>query len=261
MNGRPSRLVWTVLFLGVSPIWIVACSATPEPTTVRPTESPATATVAERIETAVPTEAGLIVNPKTFIACVKDPDILSTLHAQANSDKGHILSELSREMNEKVAQLDMDNATREDVIRVFGQPQSYQGKGQTFEEENLPDRYVMVYADRFSVSMFNDRIEHVLFWKPGYVFRDRITVGSTLEEFLSVLGPQTKTIDGGAYKLERGVLSTHEGETVEPENGVLYKDIGNRKGFCYYDTRAFQRVRLLFMGNRVVAISITRKGK
>jgi len=212
-------------------------------------------------QTAVSTEAGLIVNPRTFIACVKDPDTLSTLQAQANSNKrskANVVSELSKEMNKKVAQLDMSKATREDVISVFGQPQSYQVKGQTFTEENLPDGYVMAYADGLLVFMNNDRIEELLFQKPGYVFRDRITVGSTLEEVLSVLGSETRTIDGGIYRLERGVLYTQDGETVEPEDGVLYKDIGHREGYCYCDARATHGVRLLFMGNRVVALCITR---
>ena len=57
MNGKPSRWMWAVLFLGASLIWIVACSATPEPTAVQPTEAPATATVAEPVATAVPTES------------------------------------------------------------------------------------------------------------------------------------------------------------------------------------------------------------
>jgi hypothetical protein len=215
-------------------------------------------------QTTVPTDAGPIVNPRAFIACVQDPNKLSTLRAQAipkKRSKGNVVSELSKGMNRKVAQLDMNKATREDVIRVFGQPQSYQGDGQTFAEENLPNGYTMTYADGFSVSLYNDRIEELRFQKPGYVFRDCITVGSTLEEVLSVLGPETRTIDGGVYRIERGVLYTNEGETVEPEDGVLHKDIGHRKGFCYYDARATHGVRLLFMGNRVVALCITRNSK
>ena len=51
------------------------------------------------------------------------------------------------------------------------------------------------------------------------------------------------------------------GDVIEPEDGVLYKDIGHRKGFCFYDARSSQGVRMLFMGNRVVALCITRKGK
>ena len=212
-------------------------------------------------QTTVPTDAGPIVNPEAFIACVKDPNRLSTLRAQAmrqKHSKANVVSELSKEMNKKVAQLDMSKATREDVIRVFGQPQSYQVKGQTLTEENLPDKYKMTYADGLFVFMHKGCIEELLFQKPGYVFRDRITVGSTLEEVLSVLGPETRTIDGGVYRIERGVLYTNEGETVEPEEGVLYKDIGHRKGFCYYDARSTQGVRMLFMGNRVVIICVTR---
>jgi len=208
-------------------------------------------------QTTVPTDAGSIVNPRAFIACVQDPNKLSTLRAQAIS-KGNVVSELSKEMNKKVALLDMNKATREDVIRIFGQPQSYQGDEQTFVEENLPDKYIMTYADGFSVLMHNGRVEELRFQKPGYVFRDGITVGSTLEETLKVLGPQTRTIDAGKLRIERGFLYTAQGERIEPEDGVVYKDIGRRKGFCFYDARSTQGVRMLFMGNRVIALFITR---
>jgi len=172
--------------------------------------------------------------------------------------EGNAISEHSKEMNEKVAQLDMNKASREDVIKIFGQPQSYQGNGQTFAEENLPDKYVMTYADGFSVIMINGRIEELRFQKPGYLFRGGITVGSTLEDVLSALGPETRTIDSRHYRLIRGVLYNNEDEKIEPEDGVIYKDIGRRRGFCFYDATSTQGVRMLFMGNRVVALCITR---
>ena len=212
-------------------------------------------------ETAVSTDAGSIVNPRAFIACVQDPNKLSTLRAQAMAKKrseGNVVTEASAPINEKVAQLDMSKATREDVIRIFGQPQSYQRDERTIKEENLPDKYVMAFADGFSVAIRDGRVEELRFLKPGYVFRDHINVGSTLEEVLSALGPGTRTIDGGLYRLERGILYNNEGEAVEPEDGVIYKDIGHRKGFCFYDARSTQGVLILFMGNRVVIICVTR---
>jgi serine protease AprX len=215
-------------------------------------------------QTSVLTYTGSIVNPRVFIACVQDPNKLSTLRARAipqKRSKGNVVSKLSKEMNKKVAQLDMNKATREDVIRIFGQPQSYQGDGQTFAEENLPDRYTMTYADGFSVSLHKGCVEELRFQKPGYVFRDCITVGSTLEETLKALGPQTRTIDAGKLRIERGFLYTAQGERIEPEDGVVYKDLGRRKGFCFYDARSTQGVRMLFMGNRVVALFITQNSK
>jgi len=206
-------------------------------------------------KTAVPAKAGSIVNPRAFIACVQDPARLATLRARA---KGNVVSELSKEMNEKVAQLDMDQGTREDVIRIFGQPQSYQGDGKGLAEENLPDKYVMTYTDGFSVLMLEDRIEELRFQEPGYVFREGIIVGSTLEDVLTALGPEIRAIDARLYKLQRGVLYNDEGETIKPEDGVIYKDIGRRKGFCFYDATSTQGVRMLLIGNRVVIICVTR---
>ncbi len=212
-------------------------------------------------QTAVSSEAGSIVNPRAFIACVQDPARLSILRAQAmrqKRSKDNVASELSREMNEKVAQLDINKGTREDVIRIFGLPQSYQGDGKTFVEENLPDKYVMTYADGFSVVVLKGRIMELRFQKPGYVFSDGITVGSTLEDVLSALGSETRIVDGRQYKLLRGVLYNNEGERIEPEDGVIYKDIGRRKGFCFYSATSTRGVRILFMGNRVVIICVTR---
>jgi serine protease AprX len=212
-------------------------------------------------QTAVPTDEGSIVNPRAFIACVQDPNRLSTLRVQAMRQKrseGEVVSELSNQINEKVAQLDMSKATREDVIRIFGQPQSYQRNGQILAEENLPDTYIMIFADGFSVVMIKGRIEELRFQKPGYVFRDGITVGSPLEDVLTTLGPETRTIDARQYKLLRGVLYNNEGEKIKPEDGVIYKDIGRRKGFCFYDATSTQGMRMLFMGNRVVVMCITR---
>jgi serine protease AprX len=211
--------------------------------------------------TAVHTDAGSIVNPRAFIACVQDPNRLSTLRAQTmpkKSSKVHVASEPSKQMNEKVAQLDMSKAMREDVIRIFGQPQSYQRDGRTVKEENFPDKYIMTFADGFSVSIRDGRVEELRFQKPGFVFRGSITVGSTLEDVQTSLGAETRVIDARLYRLERGVLYNKEGERIKPDDRVIYKDIGRRNGFCFYDATSTRGVRILFMGNRVVVICISR---
>ena len=63
------------------------------------------------------------------------------------------------------------------------------------------------------------------------------------------------------YGITKWVLylsALEEGERIEPEDGVIYKDIGRRKGFCFYDATSTQGVRMLLIGNRVVIICITR---
>ena len=213
------------------------------------------------LQTAVKTDAGTIVNPTVFIECVQNPNKISSLLAEAANTKsleGKAVSEFQKGINKKVAQLDINNATPEDVIRIFGKPLSYQRGGQTFKEDNLPESYAMVYPEGFGIRILDGHIEELRFQKPGYVFRDSITVGSTLEEVLKVLGSLTKTIESEKYRLVRGIFYTTEGDKIEPMDGVLYKDIEGRKGYCYY-ANASQGVRMLFMNNRVVIFCVTKR--
>ena len=177
--------------------------------------------------------------------------------ANTKSLEDKAISKTQNGINEKVAKLDINNATPEDAIRIFGKPLSYQQGGQTFKEDNLPDNYAMAYRDGFSVLILNGHVKELRFQKPGYIFRDNITVGSTLKEVVKVLGSLAKIMESEKFRLERGIFYTAEGDKIEPADGVIYKDIGGRKGYCYY-AHAGQGVRLLFMGNRVVFLCITR---
>ncbi len=47
-------------------------------------------------------------------------------------------AELSSDINAKVAQLDIDKATHDDVIRIFGEPEKYSRGEQTFKKNSLP---------------------------------------------------------------------------------------------------------------------------
>jgi len=213
------------------------------------------------LQTAAQTHAGPIVNPTVFIECVQNPNKISSLLAEAANTKSledKAVSEFQKGINKKVAQLDVNNATPEDVIRIFGKPLSYQRRGQTFKEDNLPESYAMVYPEEFSIIILDGHIEELRFQKPGYVFRDSITVGSTLEEALKVLGSLTKTIESEKYILVRGIFYTAEGDKIEPMDGVLYKDIEGRKGYCYY-ANASQGIHMLFINNRVVIIGVIKR--
>lgn len=213
------------------------------------------------LQSAVQTEAGAIVNPTVFIECVRNPDKIPSLLARVANTKsleGKAVSEAQKDINWKVSQLDINNATSEDVIRIFGKPLSYQQKGQTLKEDDRPDSYIMIYPERFGVLIVDGHVEELRFQQPGYVFRDSITVGSTLEEVLKVLGSQAKIMEGEKVRFERGILYTSEGDKIEPADGVLYKDIAGRKGFCFYEARSNQGVRMLFMNNRVVVLCAIR---
>lgn len=162
----------------------------------------------------------------------------SATAAAASSDK---------DINAKVAQLNLDTATRDDVIAVFGEPGSYIWGNKTLDKNNLPDQepYIMFYNRGFMVEVFGGRVEELRFEAEGeFVFHDSLRVGSTLEDVLKVMGSPAETVAGGDLAFK---------------DGVLYKDIGGRKGYCYY-ARRNQGIRIFCNNYRVQAIYVTRKG-
>jgi hypothetical protein len=149
------------------------------------------------------------------------------------------------DINAKIAQLDINKATLDDVIRIFGKPEKYAWNNQTFTTDNLPSTYIVAYPNRFQIVIGRGRVIELRFegQDAGYVFRDRIRIGSSLDEILDVLGQPKQTI---------------EGQANEWKDGVLYKDIDGRKGFCYY-ARSDQGVRFFFDDYKVAALYLTSK--
>ena len=75
----------------------------------------------------------------------------------------------------------------------------------------------------------------------NYVFRDKLRSGSMLDEVFDVIGHPKKIVVG-----EENLF----------EDGVLYKDIDGRNGYCYY-ARSDQNVRLWFLDYKIIAIYMT----
>ncbi|MFC1677002.1 S8 family serine peptidase [Planctomycetota bacterium] len=150
------------------------------------------------------------------------------------------------DINAKVAQLDIDRATVDDVIRIFGEPEKYFWGRETFTKDKLPRGYIAGYPNKFSVVIVAGRVSELRFEsaKTGYLFLDKIHVGSSLDEVLEVIGKSKETVVGAS----RRELT---------KDGVLYKDIDNRKGFCYY-SRPDQGARFFFGNYKVSAIYVTR---
>ena len=150
--------------------------------------------------------------------------------------------QIARQLPARIAQLDIDSATPERVIEVFGKPEKYIWEGETFEPDALPIRYIMCYPGDFNVFISNGRIVEVRHESDSkYVYRGKLRVGSSLEEALAVLGPPKKTVTG----------------ENNYEDRVLYKDIDGTKGHCYY-LRTDQDVRVWFSDYKVAAIYMTR---
>ena len=150
---------------------------------------------------------------------------------------------VAADINEQVARLNLDKATLEDVIQVFGEPKSYAWEGKTFTRDSLPSVYILNYTDSFQVLMLEGRIGELRFQGAdcGYAYRGKLRVGSSLEEALAVVGPPARTVEGGL---------------VEGQDGVLYKDVDGMKGDCYY-SRADQHIRLFFDGYKVAGLCLT----
>jgi len=157
---------------------------------------------------------------------------------------GPAASKTESDINAKVAQLDIDTATLDDVIRIFGEPIKYLWGKKTFTKDNLPSTYIVDYPNGFRVVMSRGRISELRFKEPGaeYVFKGELRVGSWLDEVLEVVGQPTETVVGQPCKYV---------------DGVLYKDIDGRKGYCYY-SRKDEGVRFFFLNYKVTALYVTR---
>jgi len=151
--------------------------------------------------------------------------------------------EFARRLPARIRQLDIDTADLERVKEIFGKPLKYVWGKKTLTEDNLPKRYVLVYPSNFHIYMRENKIvelrhEHDF----SYVFRNKLRCGSTLDEVFEVIGHPKKIVQGEENKFE---------------NGVLYKDIEGRKGYCYY-ARYDHDVRLWFSDYKIGAIYMTR---
>jgi len=153
------------------------------------------------------------------------------------------ISQPESDINARVAQLDIDKATLDDVIRIFGEPEKYVWGGKTFTKDNLPSTYIAAYPDNFSAVISGGKVNELRFegQGSGYVFKGKLQVGSSLDEVLEVLGQPTETVVG---------------QPVGWEDAVLYKDINGRKGHCYY-SRKEQGIRIFFMNYKITALYVT----
>ena len=148
--------------------------------------------------------------------------------------------EFRRAFPKKIAKLDLATADPNGVIAAFGKPGDYILDEAHFESENLPTQYLMVYPDEFMVLIRENRIIEIRYHRPGYFFRDKIQVGSSLDDILAILGAPTSTV---------------EGQKNEFTDGVLYKDIEGRKGRCYY-SREDQGIRISFTDYKAKTIYV-----
>jgi len=94
-----------------------------------------------------------------------------------------------KEINKKMAQIDINNATLEDVIKTFGSPKAYKWGDETFTKDNLPQVYIAVMEKGFSVVINNNIVSEIRFQADeeiedytGYIYKDSVKVGSPMED-------------------------------------------------------------------------------
>ncbi len=151
----------------------------------------------------------------------------------------------AQDINAKVAQLDINTANLDDVIRIFGEPEKYFWGGKTFTKDNLPSIYITAYySNSLQIVMGRGKIIELRFegQDTGYVYKDKLKIGSSLDEVIELLGKPTETVLGKPNKFK---------------DGVLYKDIDGRKGLCYYGRRD-HGVRFFFLNYNVTALYVRR---
>ncbi len=119
------------------------------------------------------------------------------------------------DINDQVAQLDIDTATLDDIIDIFGEPVKYHWEGQTYTRDNLPDAYIVEYSDVFSIPISDGHIDELRFESPDYLFQGQIRVGSWLYDVLAVVGQPTEMVVG---------------QPCGWQDGVLYRDIDGTAG-------------------------------
>jgi len=188
-----------------------------------------------------------------------------------------------KNINAKLATLDINKSTVSDVISVLGEPWFYRFHGKFFKKDNLPETYTMSYPGGFMVSIYKNQ---VMQWGcrqisgdeiSGYIFQDSIQIGTTLDDVFKKLGSPAKIIEGFGgkgkimYEDNTGYANMNinerkgfcfsrydnNGEEIKVyfDDNVLYKDIGKIKGICFYGTVSKgKRIRFSFMDNMVVAI-------
>jgi len=161
------------------------------------------------------------------------------LNGGRNNDKVEIIKDptditttFMRNINAKLASLDINKSTAEDVTKVLGEPWAYRTQGKDLERNDLPEAYTIAYPGGFIINIYKDQVvQWGVQWLPGYVIpgfvlADSIQIGTTLDDVFKKLGPPAKKVDGFGDKSNK----------IMYEDNLIYANMNSneRKGFCFY---------------------------
>jgi hypothetical protein len=142
----------------------------------------------------------------------------------------------------KVAQLSKPGTTADEAILALGPPVEYFWGNQTLNRTNLPATYLLQYPKGVQVMVSRGLVTELRSEEPGpgFTWHGKLHLGSSLDEVLRALGAPAETVVG-------------QSNAFVP--GVLYKDVGGRKGDCYY-SRPDQNIRLFLNGYKVCGLYV-----
>jgi hypothetical protein len=177
---------------------------------------------------------GPILDPARLVEAIRRGDLADAAAATAELAKYYrpiptvAQGPVPKELAARLDALDIDKATRKAVIEQLGKPSFYALGNDVLDPNKLPNRYAMVYPGSIHVVIMDDRVLRIAILSPGYLFRGKVQVGSSLDEVLAVLGPPRKTVEG--TKIQDIMASQ--------EDDVLYKNLDGVEGTCAYQARA-----------------------
>ena len=160
------------------------------------------------------------------------------------------------DLSSKIAQINIDTANLDDVVRILGEPKIYcwgneeTGAIETIDKKDLASRrfYIADYGDGFRIFMLDGRIAELRFeGESEYLHQGILQIGDSLDHVVKVLGEPKETVFGASRKMISG------------KDGVLLRDIEGRKGYDYY-LRKDKNVRMFFLNDKITALYIIRSG-
>ena len=83
------------------------------------------------------------------------------------------------------------------MLKVFGKPYRYSAGGKKFDENDLPRGYFMWYrAPYILFAVANDRVGEIRVLNRGYVLKNGLRVGASLEDVAAALGRKPEEVGG-----------------------------------------------------------------
>ena len=190
--------------------------------------------------------------PDQHIRCFFMNYKVTALFITVGEDEGMtgIAGEADPEIDAKIAQLNKPGTTVKEAIHVLGEPAGYLWGDDSHVQHGrrLPDKpppfYVLLYPGAVRVAVYNDRVTELRSQGqgPGFTWRGKLHLGSSLDDVLGVLGRPSETVVGKPLDFSA--------------RDVLYKDYDGKKGYCYY-ARPDQHVRCFLMDDKLVALYVT----